>query len=93
MSIFTSDVGRGHGCCVDAIGSAAVDVGPELLEVAAHQGVETLVARRVLHEARLVAETVAAVDAHAVEVRLVLPVAAVGVLAVLVEPGINTIRY
>lgn len=91
--MLTSDVGRGHGGGVDAVGSAAVDVGPELLEVATHQGVKALVASRVLHEARLVAETVAAVNAHAVEVRLVLPVAAVGVLAVLVEPRIITIRY
>lgn len=43
-------------------------------------------ARRVLHEPRLVAERVAAVLPHAVEVGLVLPVAAVRVLAVLVEP-------
>lgn len=41
---------------------------------------------RVLHEPGLVAETVTAVLAHAMEVRLVFPVTAVRVMAVLVEP-------
>jgi len=41
---------------------------------------------RVLHEPGLVAETVTAVLAHAVEMRLVFPVTAVRVVAVLVEP-------
>lgn len=45
-----------------------------------------LVSGRVLHESGLVAETVTAVLAHAVEMRLVFPVAAVRVMAVLVEP-------
>ena len=39
-----------------------------------------------LDESGLVAETVVAVLAHAVEVGLVLPVVAVGELAVLIEP-------
>lgn len=39
-----------------------------------------------LHEASLVAETVAAILSHAMEVGLVLPVTAVAVLAVLIEP-------
>jgi len=39
-----------------------------------------------LDKSGFIAETVAAVGAHAVEVRLVLPVSAVRVLAVLVEP-------
>lgn len=41
---------------------------------------------RVLYESGLVTETVTAVLAHAVEMGLVLPVAAVRVVAVLVEP-------
>lgn len=40
---------------------------------------------RVLHESGLVTETVTAVLAHAVEVRLVLPVAAMRIVTVLVE--------
>jgi len=44
------------------------------------------VSGRVLHESGLVAETVTAVLAHAVEVRLVFSVAAMRVMAVLVEP-------
>lgn len=40
---------------------------------------------RVLHESGLVTKTVTAVLAHAVEMRLVLPVAAMRVMAVLVE--------
>lgn len=71
---------------VHAVRPVARHVGAELLEVAAHERVQALVARGVLHEARLVAERVAAVLPHAVEVRLVFPVAAVRVLAVLVEP-------
>jgi len=43
------------------------------------------VSSRVLHESGLVAETVTAVLAHTVEVRLVLPVATVRVMTVLVE--------
>ena len=39
-----------------------------------------------LNESRLIAETVAAIRSHAVEMRLVLPVATVGILAVFVEP-------
>lgn len=42
-------------------------------------------ARRVLHESRLVAETVVAIGATAMEVRLVVAVATVGELTVLVE--------
>lgn len=45
-----------------------------------------LVSGRVLHESGLVAETVTAVLAHAVEMGLVFPVTAVRVMAVLVEP-------
>lgn len=60
------------GVC--AVLSSAEDVGAVLLEVAAHERVEALVARRVLHEARLVAEGVAAIATRAVEMRLVLPV-------------------
>ena len=56
-----------------------------LLEVATHQGVEALVSRRVLDETSFVAERVAAVLTHAVEMRLMLPVTAVGIPAVLVE--------
>lgn len=70
---------------VRALRPAARHVCPVLLEIAAHQGVETLVPRRVLNETRLVAERVAAVLTHAVEVRLMLPVTAVGIPAVLVE--------
>jgi len=44
------------------------------------------VSGRVLHESGLVAKTVTAVLSHAVEVRLVLPVAAMSVMTVLVEP-------
>ena len=43
---------------------------PEPLELLAAQRVQPLVPRRVLHEARLVAEPVVAVLPHAVEVRL-----------------------
>jgi len=71
---------------VDTIWPAAGHVGPVLGEVSPHEGVQTVVPSRVLHEAGLVAEGVAAVLPHAVEVRLVLAVAAVRVLAVLVEP-------
>ena len=45
-----------------------------------------------LDESGLVAESVVAILAHAVEVRLVLPVVAVRELAVLVEPGDNQIE-
>jgi len=44
------------------------------------------VARRVLHKSRFVAKRISAIFSHAVEMRLVFPVAAMGVLAVLVEP-------
>lgn len=44
------------------------------------------VSGRVLYESRLVAETVTAVLSHTMEVRLMFPVAAVRVMAVLVEP-------
>ena len=71
---------------VDAGVPTAGDVGAILDEVAAHQRVQPLVARRVLHEAGLVAEAVPTVLPDAVEVRLVLPIAAVRVLAVFVEP-------
>lgn len=71
---------------VRALGPSAGHVRPVLLEIATHQGVQTLVPRCVLHETRLVAERVAAVLSHAVEVGLVLPVAAVRVPAVFVEP-------
>lgn len=60
-----------------------------LLEVATHQGVEALVSRRVLDETSFVAERVAAVLTHAVEMRLMLPVTAVGIPAVLVESEPN----
>lgn len=60
-------------------------VGPVLLEIATHQGVEPLVSRRVLDETSFVAERVATVLTHAVEMRLVFPVTAVGIPAVLVE--------
>ena len=62
-------------------------VGPVLRKVPTHERVQALVPRRVLHEARLVAERVTAIAARAMEVGLVLPVAAVRVPAVLVEPG------
>lgn len=71
---------------VGAVRPAAGHVGAVLLEVAAHQRVEALVSGRVLHESGLVAEAVAAVLSLTVEVGLVLPVAAVLVVAVLVEP-------
>ncbi len=57
----------------------------EALELLSTQGVEPLVSGRVLHEARLVAEAVVAVLAHAVEMCLVLAVVAAGEAAVLVE--------
>lgn len=64
-------------------------VGPVLLEIATHQGVEPLVSRRVLDETSFVAERVATVLTHAVEMRLVFPVTAVGIPAVLVESEPN----
>jgi hypothetical protein len=72
---------------VGTVGPPARHVGAVLLEVSTHQSVESLVARGVLDEPRLVAEAVPAILPLAVEVRLVLSVAAVLVLAVLVEPG------
>lgn len=65
-----------------------------LLEIATHQGVETLVSRRVLDETSFVAERVPAVLTHAVEMRLMFPVTAVGIPAILVEsePEISTTR-
>jgi len=58
----------------------------EPLELVPAQRVKPLVTCSVLDESGLVAESVVAVLAHAVEVRLVLPVVAVRELAVLVEP-------
>jgi len=58
----------------------------EPLELVPAQRVKPLVTRSVLDESGLVAEAVVAVLAHAVEVGLVLPVVAVGELAVLIEP-------
>jgi len=80
-----AEVGR-----VDAVGPGARHVGAELLEVAAHQGVEPLVAGRVLHEAGLVAERVPAVLSHAVEMGLMLPVPTVRVFTVFVESEAHT---
>lgn len=71
---------------VRTLSSAAGHVGAILLKVAAHQGVQALVSRGVLHETRLVAERVAAVLAHAVKVSLMLSVAAMRIPAILVEP-------
>ena len=61
---------------------------PEPLELLAAQRVQPLVPRRVLHEARLVAEPVVAVLPHAVEVGLVLSVVAVREVTVFVESEI-----
>lgn len=58
---------------VSTILSATEDICSILLEVPAHERVQTLMARRVLHESRLVAERVPAVAARAVEMRLMLP--------------------
>lgn len=76
---------------VRALRSSARYIRSVLLKVAAHQGVQSFVASSVLYEAGFVAERVSAVLTHAVEVRLVLPVAAVGIPAVFVEaePGIS----
>lgn len=71
---------------VRALSSAARHIGAILLEVATHQGVQALVSCGMLHETRFVAERIAAVLAHAVEVSLMLSVAAMRIPAILVEP-------
>ena len=79
---------------IDTLRPSARNVGAVLLEVPAHKRVQPIVAGRVLHESGLVAETVAAVFAHAVEVGLVFAVAAVWVLTVFVEPfGVRRSKY
>lgn len=76
---------RAEGGSVGALDPSAGNVGSVLLEIATHQGVQTFVSSRVLDETCFVAEGVAAVLAHTVEMSLVFPVPAVGVPAVLVE--------
>lgn len=70
---------------VRALGPTAGHVRSVLLKIAAHQGVQSLVSGGVLNETRLVAERVAAVLSHAMEMGLMFPVTAMGVPAVLVE--------
>ena len=59
---------------------------PESFKLAATQGVQSLVPRRVLDKAGLVTEAVVAVLPHAVEVGLVLPVVTTREATVLVKP-------
>jgi len=82
---------RSEGRRVRALSPAAGYVGTILLEITAHQGVQPLVPRGMLHEAGLVAKRVTAILAHAVEVSLMLSVAAVRVPAVFVESESVTI--
>lgn len=68
-----------------AIIVTAVDIASKLIEVVSHQRIEALVACGVLHEARFIAERVAARLAHAVKVGLMFSIAATGVTTVLIE--------
>lgn len=76
---------RPEGRRVRALSPAARHIGPVLLEVTSHQGVQSLVSRGVLHEASFVAERVTAVLAHTVEMSLMLSIAAMRISAVFVE--------
>lgn len=76
---------RTKGRRVRALSPAAGHVGPVLLEITAHQGIQSLVPRGMLHEASFVAERVAAVLTHAVKMCLMLSVTAMRVPAVFVE--------
>lgn len=76
---------RAEGRRVRALRPAAWHVGPVLLEVASHQGIQPFVPRGVLHEASLVAEGVTAVLTHTMEVSLMLSIAAMRISAVFVE--------
>lgn len=72
---------------------AAIHVGTELLEITSHQLVKALVSGRVLHEPCLIAEAVEAIISEAVEVALVIPVAACRKLAVLVKAEFQIARW
>lgn len=74
---------------VRALSSSARHVRAVLLKISAHQSVQALVSRRVLNETGLVAKRVSAVLSHAVEMRLMLAIAAVRVATVLVEAKSN----
>lgn len=70
---------------IDTVRTATRYVRAELIEVSPHERVQSFVAGCVLHKPRLVAERISAILSHAVEVGLVFPVPAVGILAVFVE--------
>lgn len=70
---------------VRAVLVTTVHVRSELLEIVAHQLIETFVSSCVLDEARLVTEAVKAVFATAMKVGLMVAVTAVGEVAVLIE--------
>lgn len=76
---------RTKGRRVRALSPAAGHVGPVLLEITTHQGVQSLVSRGMLHEASFVAERIAAVLTHAVEMCLMLSITAMRISAVFVE--------
>lgn len=82
-----------EGRCVRALSPATWHVGSILLEITSHQGIEPLVPRSMLHKTSLVAERIATILAHTVEVSLMFSIAAMIVPAVLVESeSVTTIK-
>lgn len=71
---------------IRAIRSTASDVSPVLLKIATHQRIESFVSRCMLNESRFIAKTIPAILPLTMEVRLVFPVPAMLILAVLVKP-------
>lgn len=76
---------RAEGRCVRALSPATWHVGPILLEITSHQGIQPLVPRGMLYETSFVAERITTILTHTVEVSLMLSVAAMRIPAVLVE--------
>lgn len=77
---------------VSALSPAAWHIGPILLEITSHQGIQPLMPRGMLHETSFVAEGVAAILTHAMKMCLMLSVTAMRVPAVLVESKSVTMK-
>lgn len=82
-----------EGRCIRALSPPTRHVGPILLEITPHQGIQSLVPRGMLYKTSFVAERITTILTHAVEVCLMLSVAAMMIPAVLVEPkSVTTIK-